>query len=82
MQIPVSSPNPIKPNEQAILALHRVSTGSSGRDTNTLTHIYRLHCAIGNFAMEQEAERETCRSRLLAAQSRACSTPLKTWRGI
>jgi hypothetical protein len=82
MPIPVSSTNSIKPNEQAILALHRVSTGSSVQDTNTLTHVYRLHCAIGNFAMEQEAERETCRARLLAAQGRACSTPLKTWREI
>ena len=64
----MSVDNPIQPNEQAILALQLVSTGSSVHDTNGLIHTYRLCCALGDPEMVQQAEREMYqRARKLAA---------------
>jgi hypothetical protein len=55
---PARSRTPIQTNEQAILALQRVSTGSSVHHTNGLIHLYRLCCSTGDIETAQQAERE------------------------
>jgi hypothetical protein len=81
MPNPANVRNPIEPNEQAILALHRVSTGSSVHDTNGLIHTYRLCCLLGDPDMVQQAEREMYRLACsLAAQNCSDSILLNTRR--
>jgi hypothetical protein len=81
MPNPANVHNPIEPNEQAILALHRVSTGSSVHDTNGLIHTYRMCCFLGDPEMVRKAEREMYeRACKLGAQSDSSSTPLQSWR--
>jgi hypothetical protein len=70
---------PIEPNEQAILALHRVSAGSSVHDVNGLIHTYRLWCALGDPEKVQQAEREMYQHACALAQGQSFSTPLN-WR--
>jgi hypothetical protein len=40
--------SPIEPDELAILALQRFSTGADVHESNGLIYSYRLHCAFGN----------------------------------
>jgi hypothetical protein len=49
--------SPIEPDEQAIMALQRFSTGADVHETNGLIYIYRLHCAVGNIRYADEAKR-------------------------
>jgi hypothetical protein len=48
--------SPIEPDEQAIMALQRFSSGPDVHDTNGLIYTYRLHCAIGNIGDAGEAK--------------------------
>lgn len=52
---------PIAPDEQAIMALQRVSTGADVHETNGLIHAYRLHCTIGNIGGAEKAKRSMYR---------------------
>ena len=52
---------PIEPDQQAIMALRRVSTGADVHDTNELIHIYCLNCAVGKAAGADEAKRNMYR---------------------
>jgi hypothetical protein len=47
----------IDPDEQAIMALQRFSTGADVHETNGLIYSYRLHCASGNIGDAGEAKR-------------------------
>jgi len=49
--------SPIEPDEQAIMALQRFSTGADVHETNGLTYTYRLHYAVGNIGDAGEAKR-------------------------
>ena len=53
--------SPFEPDDQAILALKRVSTGADVHETNGLIHIYRLYCAVGNVEGADEAKRNMYR---------------------
>jgi hypothetical protein len=57
---------PIEPDEQAIMALQRFSTGADVHESNELIYTYRLHCAVGNIGDAGEAKRTMYRrARLL-----------------
>jgi hypothetical protein len=47
----------IEPDEQAIMALRRFTTGADVHENNVLIHAYRLHCAAGNIRGAGEAKR-------------------------
>jgi hypothetical protein len=49
--------SPIEPDEQAIMALQRFSTGADVHETNGFIYSYRLHCAVGNVRGAGEAKR-------------------------
>ena len=53
--------SPIQPDEQAIVALQRLTTGADVHETNGLIHTYRLHCAAGNMGGAGEAKRNMYR---------------------
>ena len=48
--------SPIEPDEQAIMALQRLTTGADVRETNGLIDTYRLYCAAGNIGSAGEAK--------------------------
>jgi hypothetical protein len=49
--------SPIEPDEQAIMALQRFTTGADVHENNGLIYNYRLHCAAGNIGDAGEAKR-------------------------
>jgi len=49
--------SPIEPDEQAIMALQRFSTGADAHETNGHIYTYRLHCAVGNIGDAGGAKR-------------------------
>jgi hypothetical protein len=49
--------SPIEPDEQAIMALQRFSTGADAHETNGLIQTYRLQCASGNIGGAVETKR-------------------------
>jgi hypothetical protein len=65
--------SPIEPDELAILALQRFSTGADVHETNGLIYSYRRHCAFGNVGDAGEAKRTMYRraSELMRRHDRA-----------
>jgi hypothetical protein len=62
----------IEPDEEAIMALQRFTTGADVHETNGLIQTYRLHCAAGNIREAGEAKRNMYhRTRELMRRHRA-----------
>ena len=53
--------SPIEPDQQAIMALQRVSTGAEIHETNGLIYTYRLYCGVGDIHGADEAKRKMYR---------------------
>lgn len=53
--------SPIEPDQQAIMALQRASTGAEVHETNGLIYTYRLYCGVGDIDGANEAKRKMYR---------------------
>jgi NAD(P)-dependent dehydrogenase (short-subunit alcohol dehydrogenase family) len=75
--------SPIQPDEQAIVALQRLTTGADVHETNGVIHTYRLHCAAGNIGGVDEAKRNMYRRarELMQRPSRSQERLARTVRG-